>query len=337
MSDKVQRSPVPFDSAPSWRSACHSLVWLAALHALGCSSQVTPDYEGEPMAVLRGALAAGGDFDMAAQNGGMTVGLVWLVGSPNGERKPLVAEVARTEGEFPFGFELTVFGPPKPEAQSLRCDYPACPDPAPQPDYQGFVAALREGADLGNIEPTDILGVSLDAGVFYFERDGNLDDREDRVGSEARRYNVPPVRGYHLYSIERNRQNYESNRRCNFNGLCVHSQVGPTAAENYFADRSFEECLSLTPDAETCTTYPSACTSAEFQANGRCLTYFDKIGREPTAAELAEHDRCDQVQQEHWHQDPCEFGWLYRHPANPLGFDAEVSIQLGAGYYEWMN
>lgn len=336
MSDTLQRPSPPLDPAHNLRNARRWLGWLGALCALGCSSQVTPEYEGEPMAVLQGALAAQGDFEMPSDDG-MTVGLVWLVGSPGGERQPLVAEVAQTEGQFPFGFEITVHGPPKAEAQTLLCSAPPCDDPEPQPYYQGFVAAIASGTDLDRTQPTDILGAALDHGVLYFERDANPDDASDPVGIMAAAYNVPARRGYHLYRIDKDDQLYAEVRRCSYNGLCVHRRLSHDPARQYFADQSVQECLELVPDAETCTEYPLWCPSDATTASD-CGTYFDEVGAEPGAAELAEHERCQALQEQHAPPDDCgALARPWQHPPNPLGFDAEISIRMGAGLYEWMN
>jgi hypothetical protein len=311
---------------------------LGALSMLGCSSsQVAPDYAGEPLAVLHGALAADTGFD-ASMPDGMTVGLVWLVGSPDGSQSPLVAETAPTDGEFPFGFRLTIFSPPGPEAQSMHCPSGSCaaPEAEPSPVYQGLVAALDARTDLGQVTPLDILGASLDYGVFYFERDANPDDPTDLVATSAAYYNVPAVRGYHLYAIQKNEELFAAERRCAANGLCIESKVGGGAAAQYWPDHAFEECLALVPDAITCTSYPTVCKPTP--EGSRCSTYFDDLGIEPTPAELEENARCDELLAEHLPPESCGgTGPIWQFPGNPLGFEANVSIKLGAGLYELMN
>ncbi len=313
---------------------------LAALYALGCSSsQVAPDYAGEPLAVLQGALSADDGFGVPPAGDGMSVGLVWLVSSPNGEKSPLVAETAQTEGEFPFGFRLTIFSPPTPEAQSCpRCSaFEPNPDVERSPVYQGLVAALDDGADLERVTMLDILGVSLDYGVLYFERDANAEDPGDEVGLVASHYNVPAVQGYHLYRIQKDFELYAALRRCEKNGLCVESRTAGGEAARAWTEAFFEECLELVPDALTCTLYPPVCPWGAVDAN-ECVTYFDERGAEPTAAELAEDERCTALMAEHF--PPAECGTLespWQFPGNPLGFDANISIRLGAGLFEWIN
>jgi len=262
--------------------------------------------------------------------------LVWIVSSPNGQKSPLVAETARTEGEFPFGFRLTVFSPPSSEAQSSFCPPGACDEPELSPIYIGLVAALDDRADLEHVTPLDILGASLDYGVLYFERDANPDDPSDPIRPIAAAYNVPAVRGYHLYAIEKDQELYAAMRRCEANGLCIENKVAGGAPAQYWPDRSFEECLALVPDAMTCTSYLETC--GQGPSGFSCTSYFDDLGVEPTPAELAEDERCDALFTEHL--PPAECGELerpWRNPANSLGFDASVSIRLGAGVYEFMN
>jgi hypothetical protein len=138
MVDVMQRFLVQLGPVPVPPIARRCAVLIGALYTLGCSSQVAPDYAGEPLAVVRGALTGDPALDASARADGMTVGLVWLVGSPDGQKAPLVAETAKTEGEFPFGFRLTVFSPPAPEAQSYTCPHGSCDEPEPDPVYQGF-------------------------------------------------------------------------------------------------------------------------------------------------------------------------------------------------------
>lgn len=310
---------------------------LGALYLLGCSSsQVDPDYAGEPLAVLRGALSAGPDAAASMPAAGMTVGLVWLVGSRDGSKSPLVAETAQVDGEFPFGFRLTIFSPPGPDAQSESCAPGSCAEVTHSPVYQGLVAALDEQTDLGDVSPLDLLGASLDYGVFYFERDAAPGEPLDEVARAAAHYNVPPVRGYHLYAVQKNEALFAAQRRCAANGLCVESKVAGGPAAQYWPDRGFEECLRLVPEAITCTSYPEICRP---DGDGvTCATYFDTLGVAPTPAQLAEGARCDALYEEHL--PPQECGALdspWQHPGNPLGFEAEISIRLGAGLYEFMN
>lgn len=339
MFDTVLRAPVPA-STRFTRVVRRSLSWLGALYALGCSSQVTPDYAGEPMAVLRGALAADGDFEMPAEGDGMTVGLVWLVGSPDGQKQPLLAEVAQTEGEFPFGFRLSLFSPPTREAQSYECldkSNVPCLDRQVSPVYQGLIAVLDERADLAHLRQLDILGASLEYGVFYFERDGKADDFNDVVTLMASVYNVPPVRGYHLYAIGKDPELYAASRRCSYNGLCVQSKVSHDPEKQYWADHAFEECLELVPDAATCTEFSQICPPGAVNAS-ECTSYFAERGSEPTPAEIAQNERCAALSLEHQPSEACgtlESPW--RFPGNPLGFDATISIELGAGLFEFMN
>lgn len=337
MFETVLRTPVPLGSPPLVRTARHSLSWLGALCALGCSSQVTPEYQGEPMAVLHGALASDGDFALPASGDGMMVGLVWLVYSPDREKEPLLAEIARTEGEFPFGFKLSLFKPPTREAQSYECGDPGnfpCQERVPSPVYQGIIAALDGRADLSHVTESDMLGASIEHGVLYFERDENRDDPNDVVATMAGIYNVPALRGYHLYTVRKDQEAYEQQVRCQNNGLCV--QALTSSARQAWADRLFQECVSLSPEATTCVSYPESCRQLAGGAVG-CESYFGERGGEPSAAELAEHERCEALQEEHWQHDSCDFGRVHEFPGNPLGFDAEISIRMGAGLYEWIR
>jgi hypothetical protein len=330
--ETLAHAEVTLGSRPSWWGAAV----LAASGMLGCSSaQVAPDYAGEPLAVLQGALSGDAELESVTTGEGMTVGLVWLVSSPDGSKSPLVAETARTEGEFPFGFRLTLFSPPSLAAESASCKDAACEEPSPSPVYQGLVAALDDRADLEHLTPLDILGASLDYGVLYFARDANRDDPMDMVATLAAAYHVPAERGYHLYAIDKDEERYAALRRCDANGLCVESKVAGGPVEQYWPDHQFAECLELVPDAITCTSYPGICRPSPDGFS--CPSYFDERGVPATPEELAEDARCSQLSIEHA-TDRCgalESPWQF--PGNPQGFQANISIRLGAGLFEFMN
>lgn len=77
-----------------------------ALVALGCDAQVGPDYEGEPLASIRGSIVREASSDARK----VEARLLWL--SPDF----VLGTGAAVRGEFPASFEMRLFAPPPDEA-----------------------------------------------------------------------------------------------------------------------------------------------------------------------------------------------------------------------------
>ncbi|MBP9113543.1 MAG: hypothetical protein KBF88_12095 [Polyangiaceae bacterium] len=129
---------------------------------MGCSSQATPDYEGESLLDVQGsvsgAVASGGSVDAA---------LAWAVGL-GPEYVGLVSRVG-VQGSFPQKFSLAVMAPPP---SSSLVD-PLLGSKLP---YEGKVAAawivaipstFSEG---GAIPPASLAGAAPGHFIFYNER-----------------------------------------------------------------------------------------------------------------------------------------------------------------------
>jgi hypothetical protein len=85
------------------------------LWALGCDSQVSPDYPGEPLVSLRGQVTSNSPLPLPQ----VEVGLLWQRGPPPSTDDEQLATRASVKGEFPATFVLRLYHP-APEAARLR-------------------------------------------------------------------------------------------------------------------------------------------------------------------------------------------------------------------------
>jgi hypothetical protein len=295
---------------------------------LACSAQAEPDYRGEPLAVVRGAIVTGeqsapSDVDAA---------VVWVSGAgPDQDGYPIAR--VRVHGEFPAQFTIEVFDPPPDSLPPQYLNGP--PDAEPDPTSIGVLAAIAP--DSGDrVTYDEILGVWLDGGVEYFRRDAN-GQPNDAVQIESERRKLPPTQGYHLFRETSDEQIEGEFFRCQNWDLCIHSvstyavaQDTPdsTGATRYPADiqalfdSDYAKCLAYLDHPATCTSYGPELRTAEEQAETRRCSDL-----ETQTAERAKAATDDQ-----W---VCSMPWQY--VENPEGFDYPVNIELGSTFVDWMN
>ncbi len=95
-----------------WRLLCVPL-----LGALGCDSQVGPDYPGEPLVSLHGQVTSSSTLPLPQ----VEVGLLWQRGPPPSTDDEQLATQAAVQGEFPAQFILYLYHPaPEAARQPLR-------------------------------------------------------------------------------------------------------------------------------------------------------------------------------------------------------------------------
>ncbi|HKO93989.1 MAG TPA: hypothetical protein VJU61_22700 [Polyangiaceae bacterium] len=286
---------------------------------VGCSAQVEPDYRGEPLAVLRGALVTG---EQAAPSE-VDAALVWLTADEIDGGWPIAR--VRVRGEFPAQFSIEVFDPPP--AHAVRVVEGDVASPALDPTTIGILAAIAPNSG-DSISYDEILGVWLGGAVEYFEHDAG-GERVDYVQLEAERHKIAPTQGYHLYRQTSDEQLERASFRCEHLDLCAHDIYTDTpgagrrgADLQHFLDTEYAKCQQYLDQPATCTTY--------YPTEGR------------SAEELAENARCQQLQQAREERkiaapgfEGCSAPWEF--VENPEGFDFPISIELGTTLVDMMN
>jgi hypothetical protein len=290
---------------------------------VACSAQVQPDYRGEPLAVIRGALVTGEQVVPSE----VDAALVW-VSAKEGEDGWPVARV-RVRGEFPAQFTIEVLDPPPASEASSE---PSA-DPVLDPTSIGLLAAIAPNSG-DRVSYDEILGVWLDGGVEYFWRDAN-GEPNDFVRSEAERRKIPATQGYHLFRQISDEQIEGDAFRCQYRDLCVQNVSTTALAETLpepgwtrapadsraFEDAEYDKCLTYLDHPATCTLYnPEPQTADEQAEQARCQALSEAAFERYTAV----HDTVG-----------CSDPWQY--VETPAGFDFPVSIELGTNWVEWLN
>jgi hypothetical protein len=292
---------------------------------LGCSAQVEPDYRGEPLATVRGALVTG---DQAAPSE-VDAALVWVSGAADEDGWPIAR--VRVRGEFPAQFTIEVFDPPP--SSTVPVQQGDTLVQMPDPTAIGVLAAIAPNSG-DRISYDEILGVWLDGGVEYFQRDAS-GEPIDFVQSEAERRKIPATQGYHLFRQTSDAQIEGAAFRCQYRDLCTHDvSTGAPAAGlpdrpgwtrydtdlQLLHDADFAKCQQYLEQPATCTIYhPEALTPEEQAEDARCR-----------ALQQASYERYAEAE-----NDGCSLPW--QAIENPDGFDSPVSIQLGTTWIDWLN
>jgi hypothetical protein len=305
--------------------------------AVGCSSQAGPDYAGEPLAVIHGAVVANGTA-ASSPPAGAQAAVLWLP-----RKNVFTSATAQVEGSFPSQFSMKLYAPPPAEALEPGGDplpvggWPMTLDRGPL--ALGWIVALAANADPTDIHPADVLGYSLESMVAYLDRDGDSTNPDDEVVRYAALWQFPPTKGYHLLKLEwSDRTAYD---RCVWNGFCYDQteanpeHVAPVVWRDgrifYYANQlflfleaaahqSYESCLQAFPDADRCTivqpdplTYPDG---------------YDPTNNEACAALAAQHDRTAFVT-----APRAECGVPLRRVSNPDEFAMPVTVTMGTTFW----
>jgi hypothetical protein len=304
-----------------WATGAWMMAGLTA-----CSAQVEPDYRGEPLATIRGALVTG---EQAAPSE-VDAALVWVSGAADDEGWPIARVHVR--GEFPAQFSIEVFDAPPvltiPVQQGDELVQ------MPDPTAIGVLAAIAPNSG-DRVSYDEILGVWLDGGVEYFQRGAN-GEPSDFVQSEAERRKIPATQGYHLFRQTSDTQIEGNAFRCQYRDLCTHDvDTGAPGADlpdrsgwtrydtdlQVLRDADYAKCQQYLDHPATCTSYyPEAVTAEQQAENARCqelhAAWFERLSATPD-------EGCSPVP------------WQY--VENPDGFSSPVSIQFGTTWLEWLN
>ena len=316
------------------RSGARLLMSLPLAGALfACDSQVESDYPGEPMATLRGSVAAGSALTAIPD---VAAAVVWNKGDPRviGERIDVSGE------DFPSSFTLDLYAPPPPEAElktmSAYCiegerissiaEPEDCEDGTVVPVdtgvgvWFGYLAAIDASLPDGEIERTDVYGVDVDHFLVYFDHEYMNDEplpanptpeqlakkhmltSIDYVGSTAP--------GYHLAKFNpKKKALLRKQRECEWEGLCVHWTDKPEYQS--LRDWEFESCVAHFPENPTCDAVVEHLSEGEPAASTECREQYESLG----------HD--------------CGFSTSEGYAIeNPDDLDDPVEIQLGLSYFD---
>jgi hypothetical protein len=188
---------------------CSLCVASAALSA--CSSQVDPEYRGEPLAVISGAVSAD---DVGVD------GLVPVLGWYNFGRSedeetsdatPTLLHEVQVEGEFPNRFTMRVYDlPPEKALLPAQGGEPATGIAmvfAADPDAdwsEGFENGMGDGE--GEWRPKWLAGAALNYMILY------LDGPTGADGPAARAVGMPLAKGYHLLKVREHTPDEEQER-----------------------------------------------------------------------------------------------------------------------------
>jgi len=174
---------------------------LCALCAAACSSQVDPEYRGEPLAVITGAVSA----DEAGVDGLVPV-LGWYnfgrsEDEDDGDHTPALLHEVQVEGEFPNRFTMRVYELPPEKAVAPASDGEPAVAMAmifaadPDADWsEGFGHGDSEAE--GDKWPEWLAGAAINYMVLY------LDGPTRPDGPAAQLFGMPLAKGYHLVEVQ---------------------------------------------------------------------------------------------------------------------------------------
>jgi hypothetical protein len=234
-----------------------------ALYALGsasaafaaCSSQVDPEYRGEPLAVISGAVSA----DEVGVDGLVPV-LGWYdFGRPedaDGDATPALLHEVQVEGAFPNRFTMRVYDLPPEQALAPASDGEPAAAMAmifaadPDADWsEGFGNGVPEAE--GDKHPEWLAGAAINYMVLYTDGPTRAD------GPAARLVGEPLAKGYHLIEVHELTDEQRQERVACQNGAEVralesYNEMFGTSYEGTFdlSDAEYED-YSQIADAES--------------------------------------------------------------------------------------
>ena len=308
------------------------LLWCVPLACslFACSSQVQSDYQGEPVATLRGKVVA----KKASLESDVNAAIVWNTVDPR-----YLGERIDVSGGFPASFTLSLYEPPPREADIVtmvpyciageRIDIPdgdecASGQLVPKGTSLGFsygyVAAIDADVPDGEIERTDIRGVDVEHFVIHFDHDAESDEELPANPSAeqlARKHQLvsvdyvgPRTAGYHLGKINPAKKAFlKEVRECKWRDLCVHWTFPPELQDK--ADWEFEQCTARYPENPTCDAFRLDLAEGEPASSSACRERYEAFENDCRFA-TAEMDAI----------------------ANPDGLDDPVTIELGSSYWD---
>jgi hypothetical protein len=261
-------------------------VVTAAATFEACSAQAGRQYQGQPIATIRGSVVT----QSSPAPSSMNVVIAWAhnpnalapgqgtappgLGSPVPPPTFVGTEVSVT-GSFPASFTLNVYdAPPSDQQLQLGYDYQGPEEPTLSGVWLGYIVAVSSSASSGPLQTSDILGVDTGHVVLYFDHDGCVTPpgcgpvpADATLGTQPPGtyfdfmegyYQVQPVKGYHLAKVDLASQALVAQQTtCYYGSLCVHvengSDPGVNGASQDENDWAFARCTRLLPSNQTCT------------------------------------------------------------------------------------
>ncbi len=231
------------------RLSTFTLVLATTALGIGCSAQVDPDYPGEPLGRIQGSLITGS----TPAPPGIEVAILYYGFGPNWEKQSLGVSGPISAGS-PGTFTMDIFSPPPPEAFGPV----GWPDGGIGPDSEfqankwtvGYIVALAPNIDKSRVRPNDILGVSLDYQILYFQEQAAPGSCEEWYASH---YAVPGTKGYQLSAIypltlpERAAERAARDQCRWLPGLCVWQEDNLNTREYDTLPWQYSECMKRVP------------------------------------------------------------------------------------------
>lgn len=222
------------------------LVACLGIASSACSSQVDPDYRGEPLAVITGAVSSD-----EVQLDGLVPVLGWYdfarqeddSAEDKSDAQPALLQEVETEGVFPNRFTMRLYDlPPEGALFPARDGEPAM--------ALGMIFAAKRDADWSErfgARPEWLAGAAVNYMVLY------LDGSTLPDGPAARFFGMQLDRGFHLIEVrERTEQEVAEKLACEEAAFehataTFNARHGTTYTDCFEApdDAGFEECAAL--------------------------------------------------------------------------------------------
>lgn len=234
---------------------------------LGCSAQVDGEYQGEPLATIRGTVTSTRGALEADQP--VVAAVLWYVQTPADQIEPkFVGDRVSVRGSFPANFTLDIFNPP-PKVAEMTMNYDfeqmgiSLPIGTPLGIWTGFVVALDPRAKDDDIKAEDILGIDISHTLIYLEDSGATWDGTSPIDRDTvlrmmrhqllLTYNIEQTTGFHLAKHNPIQQlGLNKIRECAWAETCVH-WIGSDQQEFY--DWEFQRCTERFPQNPTCSAH----------------------------------------------------------------------------------
>ena len=308
-------------------SPARAWAWVALASALsGCSAQVDSDYQGEPLATIRGTVA----LKSGALDGDRPVNaaILWVYQDSANQYQPkYVGDRISVRGSFPANFTLDVYTPP-PAAAQLTTDETlegfgiSIPAATPLGVWTGFLVAIDSQASDADVTLSSIVGVDVDHAIVYV--DGGVKPllngdpittesalqglRADAVRPFA--IGTSPGVGFHLAKMNPQYQAaMRTSRDCLWADACVHVSTADPLEQAYL-DWSFQRCKERFPQNPSCS-----------------------MEQEPRVGEPASSIECRERygQKDHSH---CNIDLTQVYIENPSGLGDPITIQIGTSLFD---
>lgn len=315
------------------------LLWCVPLASslFACSSQVQSDYQGEPVATLRGKVVA----KKASLESDVSAAIVWSTVRPE-----FFGERVDVQGSFPASFSLNLFEAPPAEAElatyndyciaerwrgdiveGADCDGTLIPEGTGVGAWIGHIVAVDSSTQDGQLDVPKVVGADLDHFIVYFDHD-DFDESDLPANPSAEQiaramdlidpdYMGPREAGFHLARKNPEyRKDRQKRQECRWEGLCVHWTTDQTQYQDQ-ADWDFDNCTQRFPENPTCETFTSglaAKTDDEPAASVACREQYASLDKNKCLG--------------------AKYGSAPSRIENPNDLDDPITIQLGMTFWD---